>query len=284
MQVTPFLVIPLVTWAIAQTIKFVLALFRGDIDLRYLIASGGMPSVHSAVVCSLMTIALAEGGLSSPLFGITGVLAAIVMYDSFGVRRSAGEQAKALNKLIADLSDDGDIKHPEEYGRLREIVGHRPIEVSIGAVLGVAIALLFEADKLGSHLAFLIQPASKIELIVFIILATIMIISGLVAFFVLPKRFKGQKSVASFRWHLLTCLVSGGVTLLILVLSGYESALYLTARLLPYFVIIIWGIWFGAITARFGSGIATAQQEQLAYARRERWLAKTKKNRHRKSK
>lgn len=274
MIVTPFLVVPLITWAIAQTIKFVLALFRGDFDARYLIASGGMPSVHSAVVCSLVVIALAEGGPASPLFGITGVMAAIVMYDSFGVRRSAGEQAKTLNRLIDDLSHDGDIRHPENYSRLREILGHRPVEVSVGAVLGVVIALLFEADKLNSHLAFLIAPATRHESIIFTILGTVLIVGGIIAYARLSKAAKQSKDIRSSRLQLLVCTLSGGILMLLVVLGEFQSASYLGARVLPYVMVVIWGIWLSTIIVRLAGNLAAARDKKITNARRERWLKK----------
>ncbi len=282
MIVTPFLVVPLITWAIAQTIKFILALFRGDFDVRYLIASGGMPSVHSAVVCSLVVIALAEGGVASPLFGITGVLAAIVMYDSFGVRRSAGEQAKTLNKLIEDLSSIGDIRHPEDYGPLREILGHRPVEVSVGALLGILIALLFEADKLNSHLSFLISPASRVESIVFIVLGAVLLISGVFAFIKLDKKARQHKIVRSYRLQLLFCSLSGSALILILALGQLQSASYLVARVFPYVVATIWGIWLSIIISRLSAAITVSQNDQAKTVRRDKWLKKAGKKKKKK--
>lgn len=91
MAYNPYIIVPFATWAVAQISKFAIAAFRGRIDFRYLYASGGMPSVHSAVVCSLAMTALLVDGVGSHLFGFTAIFAAIVMYDSFGVRRSAGE-------------------------------------------------------------------------------------------------------------------------------------------------------------------------------------------------
>lgn len=151
MDITPYLYIPFITWATAQAIKFFLALIRGDVDLRYLYASGGMPSVHSAVVTSLATWALIAGGPSNPLFGITAVFAAIVMYDSFGVRRSSGEQARTINSLIADLARTGGLKNAQDYRELREILGHKPLEVIIGSILGFVIACLFGYQKIAPY-------------------------------------------------------------------------------------------------------------------------------------
>ena len=136
-----------------------------------------MPSVHSATVSSLATVALILGGPESPLFGITGVFAAIVMYDSLGVRRSAGEQARTLNHLIDDLMQAGAIRSHTRYQHLREILGHRPLEVVIGAILGVLLASAFTASAVLDRLPWLTaRPnatvgAYEIGLAIFLIIA-----------------------------------------------------------------------------------------------------------------
>jgi acid phosphatase family membrane protein YuiD len=143
----PYLMVPLLVWAITQFMKFILAAFRGRLDFRYLYASGGMPSVHSAVVTSLATTAFLVDGPESPMFGLTVILAAIVMYDSFGVRRSSGEQAAAINLILDSLNQDQiTLMHPQH--RLREILGHKPMEVTIGALMGLILAGLFNVNRL----------------------------------------------------------------------------------------------------------------------------------------
>ena len=137
---TAYLYVPLIAWALAQGIKMLIEIFKGEADLRYLYASGGMPSAHSAVVTALAGYTFYHQGIDSPLFGVTAVFAAIVMYDSFGVRRSAGEQARTLNKLIAEMSHNGNLRKPDDYSQLREILGHQPLEVIVGALLGGLVA------------------------------------------------------------------------------------------------------------------------------------------------
>src|SRR6266571_1039037 len=104
-----YIIVPLATWVIAQVAKFMLAALRGRIDFRLLYASGGMPSVHSAIVTSLATTSFLIDGPTSHIFGLTVVVAAIVIYDSFGVRRSSGEQTVALNMLLRSL-ENGKVK------------------------------------------------------------------------------------------------------------------------------------------------------------------------------
>lgn len=128
-------------WFVAQSLKVVFSLFppgRG-IDFRRFVASGGMPSSHTAFVTALATIIGLEQGWDSPLTGIALALALVVMYDAAGVRRAAGKQAQVLNKMIEELYVEGHFHHE----RLRELIGHSPIEVLGGAILGIAVAFLF---------------------------------------------------------------------------------------------------------------------------------------------
>lgn len=124
-------------WALAQLLKIVSwAVTRGKLNFRRLVEPGGMPSSHSAFVTSLATgIGLTEG-FESTIFALAAVFALIVMYDAAGVRRAAGKQARVLNAIIEDLNRRE--LHPE---RLRELLGHTPVEVVAGALLGVLIAL-----------------------------------------------------------------------------------------------------------------------------------------------
>lgn len=130
------LIIPLCAWAIAQLMKVVIILIRKkQLDLRFLVGSGGMPSAHSAFVTSLATsVALVEG-LDSVAFGIATIFALIVIYDAAGVRRSVGQQSVILNRIIRELRERRPVV---ELGRdLREFVGHTQLQVVMGALLGI---------------------------------------------------------------------------------------------------------------------------------------------------
>ncbi|GGE06795.1 putative membrane protein YuiD [Marinithermofilum abyssi] len=119
-------------------------------DWGWVFNTGGMPSGHSAAVTSLATaIGMAEG-FGSPHFAITTILALIVMYDATGVRRQAGMQAKVLNQLAEDFAQlvvelrQMKEKSPRERGvKLKEILGHQPIEVIAGGWFGIGVALLW---------------------------------------------------------------------------------------------------------------------------------------------
>ncbi len=126
-------------WVVAQVGKAVLHLIiHKEFSLERLLGSGGMPSSHSAMVCALFMAAARKTGVSSPEFAITLVLAAIVMYDAMGVRLETGKQAKLLNQIVEDLQSH---KFNTEK-RLKELVGHTPIQVLSGALLGILLALL----------------------------------------------------------------------------------------------------------------------------------------------
>ena len=102
-----------------------------------IVSPGGMPSSHSALTVALMVSIGIYEGVDTALFAISACLALVVMYDAAGVRRAAGEQAKAINLLFDKLEDRG-LKLDK---RLKELLGHRPIEVFAGGLLGLAVAL-----------------------------------------------------------------------------------------------------------------------------------------------
>ena len=131
-----FLLPPVVAWAIAQVAKVALSSIRQRrLNLRVLADPGGMPSSHSAIVMGLTTAIGHHGGLTSPSFAIALIFSFVVMY---GVRRAAGRQAAVLNRLVQDLVHMRGMQEME----LRELLGHTPFEVLVGAVLGVAVGLI----------------------------------------------------------------------------------------------------------------------------------------------
>ncbi len=129
-------------WVAAQLLKTLLDfLVNGKFDGERLVGSGGMPSSHAALVCALFVGAAKKFGLSSPYFAITFVLAAVVMYDAMGVRQETGKQARLLNIIMDDLRDEKE-GAGLEHDRLKELVGHTPLQVLSGALLGAMISVL----------------------------------------------------------------------------------------------------------------------------------------------
>ncbi|MBQ5587168.1 MAG: divergent PAP2 family protein [Selenomonadales bacterium] len=131
------LVSAVLAWAAAQIIKTVLVYRKTkELDLERLFGSGGMPSSHTAFVVAMATAAAMVEGLASSTFALSFILASIVMYDAAGVRQAAGQQARVLNRLIKQLRSEHILPERE----LKELLGHTPLEVLVGAVLGFLIA------------------------------------------------------------------------------------------------------------------------------------------------
>lgn len=129
-------------WLVAQVLKTIIhMILTKEFDAERMVGSGGMPSSHSATVCSLSTATLYEFGPGSYEFAIAAILAIIVMYDARGVRRETGIQAKLLNDIIKIFEDMGR-SEISAHDRLKEFVGHTPLQVLIGALLGILIGVL----------------------------------------------------------------------------------------------------------------------------------------------
>jgi acid phosphatase family membrane protein YuiD len=134
-----YLLPALLAWAIAQVTKVVLtSVSQRRLNLRVLAEMGGMPSSHAAIVMGLTASVGRVNGVSSAVFAIALIFSIVVMYDAQGVRRAAGRQAAVLNRLVEDMVSMRGIQED----RLRELLGHTPFEVLVGAALGVAVGLL----------------------------------------------------------------------------------------------------------------------------------------------
>ena len=133
-------------WAItfsaiaAQGLKIILGVVKERrFNFYWLLGTGGMPSTHSAAVVSLVVCINKELGSSSPFFALSILFALITMFDAQTWRRSIGFQAKILNKIMVDFQEGKKIRED----RLRELVGHTPVEVFMGALVGVAVTFMF---------------------------------------------------------------------------------------------------------------------------------------------
>ena len=125
-------------WMVAQFSKPLIHYVHSRrLNLRYFVTAGGMPSSHSAVVVALATRVGADTGLSSVPFALAAIFAAVVMYDAAGVRRAVSLQARVLNRMLTEMIE---AQHFNEE-RLRELIGHTPFEVFVGAMLGLLSAI-----------------------------------------------------------------------------------------------------------------------------------------------
>ena len=130
------------SWLVAQVLKTIIHTFiTKDFSLERMYGSGGMPSSHSATVTALATASALVHGAGSSEFAISAILAIIVMYDARGVRRETGIQAQVLNHLIELLTDIHNEIMPID-AKLKEFVGHTPLQVLVGSLLGFVIACL----------------------------------------------------------------------------------------------------------------------------------------------
>ncbi len=125
-----------VAWAAAQLIKTIIyAVMNRTLDIRRLLGAGGMPSSHTATVVAMAVTAGLEYGLDSAIFAVTAVLVLVVTHDAMNVRMEAGKHAMLLNQLMETIQG---LDFTEE--RLKELLGHTPLQVFFGAVLGAVIA------------------------------------------------------------------------------------------------------------------------------------------------
>ncbi|CAL5349730.1 unnamed protein product [Camellia sinensis] len=129
-----------IAFTIAQSIKFFTSWYKEKRwDLKRLVGSGGMPSSHSATVTALAAAVGFQDGFGGSLFATALTLACVVMHDAFGVRLHAGRQAEVLNQIVYELPAE----HPLAESRpLRELLGHTPTQVIVGALLGIVTAAI----------------------------------------------------------------------------------------------------------------------------------------------
>ncbi len=130
-------------WFIAQVLKTLLVLiFTKKLKLERMVGSGGMPSAHTACVTALAIACCRMCGFSSVEFSIAFILAVVVIYDALNVRRQAGEHAKAINIVVDHIDEDHDKDDLLGIKVLKESLGHKPIEVMAGALLGILVAMI----------------------------------------------------------------------------------------------------------------------------------------------
>jgi acid phosphatase family membrane protein YuiD len=154
------LFLALVACLIAQASKLLVELIRNrKVNLKVLVETGGMPSSHSALVAALATGVGLHDGWASSEFAIASIVAAIVMYDSQGVRQAAGKQAKILNQIIDEFFQG---EHQFTESRLKELLGHTPFQVIVGSLFGVVVCLVGEW-LLGDHSMTALLPTNGLR-------------------------------------------------------------------------------------------------------------------------
>lgn len=137
-----YLLVPFFTWFGIQLFKVIWDFVATKkLNIRRLWGAGGMPSAHSAVVISITTMIGRSQGIASPIFAVAFVFSLVVLYDACGVRYEAGKQAHVLNELMSN--PEFEIANMNFNGKLEELVGHTPVQVFVGALIGLIIGLIF---------------------------------------------------------------------------------------------------------------------------------------------
>lgn len=138
------LITGIIGWAVAQVLKTILfAIITRKLDLTRLTGDGGMPSCHSATVTSVAVMTGLQCGFDSPYFAIAAILAIVVMHDAMGVRLETGKQAQVINEMF-ELLDRLSEESLSMDVKLKELVGHTPMQVVAGGVLGVVVAVCYD--------------------------------------------------------------------------------------------------------------------------------------------
>lgn len=135
-----YIIVPISCWFFIQLFKVLYDLVKTKkINFKRIMGAGGMPSSHSAVVTSLATLVGKYEGIESSIFAVSVIFACVVMYDAAGVRRAAGKQAKLLNKIV----ETPGLSKVEVSERLVEALGHTPIQVFVGAFIGIVVGCIW---------------------------------------------------------------------------------------------------------------------------------------------
>lgn len=139
MITSKFVYVPILTWFFIQLFKVIYDLVTTKkFNFKRIIGAGGMPSSHSAIAMCITTMIGKSEGVDSSIFALSLVFAAVVMYDAAGVRRAAGKQAKLLNKLI----ETPGLTNMQVQEKLVEVLGHTPIQVIVGAIIGIIVGVI----------------------------------------------------------------------------------------------------------------------------------------------
>ena len=145
LNLNPILTVALLAWFVAQVLKTLINfILLGKFQLERMWGDGGMPSAHSATVCAMVIATARSEGFGSAIFAVAAVVAIITMHDAMGVRRETGEQAKVLNKMIEQWIDVTEKNAPFlQNMHLKEMVGHTPLHVLAGFVVGCVVGALY---------------------------------------------------------------------------------------------------------------------------------------------
>lgn len=277
----PYLIVPVVAIVSAQALKVLVLGVRDrkSIGFKSVYMSGGMPSAHSAVMVSLIVTALLVDGVNSPYFGIAAVVSIVVIYDALNVRRTVGENRRAIERLIARM--------PASRRRLKiyESNGHTPLEVGAGAFFGALIASLLLYDRLTSFIDLLLAPTLEFERYFYIALFALMII---VRFLVMQlfrrKGFSRLPTGHRVRRALAASFVAPALLGTLLVWMQFEGVYVFRARAWVLAVLMWVAIGLIFVYSRSIRGIKERLKSEQEYFEQEKTLRKKKRQTSKKKK
>ncbi len=256
------LAIAIAAWFVAHLIKFSLHAFKDEPDLRWFYRSGSMPSGHAAAVTALTVATFMLAGAESPLFGVTAVLAGIVIYDTLGMRRSVGEQAVALN-AVSD-SDNGNHVSP-----VREVPGHTPREVMVGIAIGAAVGLVSTYSVWVSETGWLTTTPGAEERLTYLILFLALVGAGIVLRLALLRQRNVAivKRLVSQVWW--SFVLPGAIGLFFSLLQ-FQASGNASGRVWTILVVIAIVMVQGWLYVRVYRGFRETYRQQVAERKRRR--------------
>lgn len=281
---SPYIIVPFISWVIAQATKFAIKASGGDVSWKYLYKSGNMPSSHTAIVTSLMVVLAFLSGIESPEFGIGAVFSLIVIYDALNVRRAVGEQGGVIARLLEITRTP---KAQREVIKVREVLGHTPLEVAAGALIGVVSSILLMYRYWSDSAQDLFTQVSQTERIGFIVFFGLCVVVGYGAsWYYSRKQYRKLPTAKRVRRALRSALITPGLLGLFAVWLQYESIRFFTTT----FWIISFGVWavVGIIIVYVkvlrGASAALAEESKhfKAIKKKQRRSRSTKKKQRRK--
>ena len=140
----PMLLTPLIAWGVCQVIKFITSFVKtGKLDFKKLVSDGGMPSAHSATVMALTVTCGWTAGFDSAVFAAALVFTIVIMRDAVGVRQDTGKNARAIKKLLDEINETRSEDDKITTEKLKLVAGHTPLQVTVGAIVGVIVPILY---------------------------------------------------------------------------------------------------------------------------------------------
>lgn len=265
----PYILGPLLAWLTAQIIKFAISLSKGEPNWQLLYGSGGMPSAHAAAVTALTTTALVYAGITSPIFGVVAIFSGIVIYDSFGVRRASGDQAMAINAILRSQNYRQATRL--EATEVKELLGHKPIEVFAGILLGAVMALIISTTKWLGNVHFLAAAPfgweQKLYLAKFLLFLILGVGAGPLVKLFYKKNVPVIKALRkAITWYFMLTAIIG----LILVLGQYQEIPIFEWRLWVWLLLLIAAAVAFSIFYAWLRKIPGIYKEQLAKRRSSR--------------